>query len=159
MRIADKQRIDAKVRRFVEVYSRMKLNGFIDYDKLVRTWNTKEKIPEAKCKRLLRTRFISDLITEKLIELTEKHGITAQESLETRKKLLALAIKKGDLTNANKALDSFDTKLDLQPIKQQQITTTQTDYLKYIDKKDSRQVEAKQVKQIKAKDNEETTKE
>ena len=147
MRIADKQRIDAKVRRFVEVYSRMKLNGFIDYDKLVRTWNTKEKIPEAKCKRLLRTRFISDLITEKLIELTEKHGITAKESLEKRKMLLDLAIKKGDLTNANKALDSFDTKLDLQPIKQQQITTTQTDYIKYIDKTKGR-IEARQTKEI-----------
>jgi len=153
MREADKQRIDAKMRRFVEIYSRMKLNGYIDYDKLVRTWNTKEQNPEAKCKRLLRTKVISDLVTEKLIELTEKYGITAQQSLEARKKILDLAIEKGDLTNANKALDSFDVKLDLQPIKQQQITTTQTDYLRLIDKETGKQIEAKQTKQLKQGDN------
>ena len=143
-------RIDAKVRRFSEVYARMKLNGHIDYDKLVRIWNVKEQKPVWKCQRLLKTKVIRDQVTEKLIELTEKHGITAQQSLEARKRILDIAIEKGDLTNANKALDSFDVKLDLHPIKQQQITTTETNYLQLLskDKGTTKQITAKQTKEL-----------
>ena len=139
-----------RVRRLIEVYSRMLLNGNVDYIKLKNVYNKaiKDEYAEWNIRRIIRQRHNESMVTEKLIELTEKHGITAQESLETRKRLLALAIEKGDLTNANKALDSFDTKLDLQPIKQQQITTTQTDYLKLIDKNKG-QIEAKRTTETK----------
>ena len=139
-----------RLRQLVELYSRMLLDNNIDYKKLKNVYNKaiKDDYAEWNIRKIIRQRSVEPMITEKLIELTEKHGVTAQESLETRKKLLALAIEKGDLTNANKALDSFDTKLDLQPIKQQQITTTQTDYLKLIDK-DKGQIEAKRTTETK----------
>ena len=139
-----------RLRQLVELYSRMLLDNNIDYKKLKNVYNKaiKDDYAEWNIRKIIRQRSVEPMITEKLIELTEKHGVTAQESLETRKKLLALAIEKGDLTNANKALDSFDTKLDLQPIKQQQITTTQTDYLKLIDKNKG-QIEAKRTTETK----------
>jgi len=153
MREAHKQRIEAKHKRFASVYANMLLNNNVDWVKLGKIYDYADKIPEAKARRVIRKSFIQDMITEKLIELTEKHGITAQQSLEARKKILDLAIEKGDLTNANKALDSFDVKLDLQPIKQQQITTTQTDYLRLIDKETGKELQAKQTKQLKQGDN------
>ena len=142
----------SKLKRFTEVYARQLLNNDINVQTLINIYDRTEKQPEIKLKRLLRSQTVQTMITEKLIELTEKHGITAKESLEYRKQVLQMAIDKGDLTNLNKALDSFDIKLDLQPIKQQQITTTQTDYIKLIDKNKG-SIEAKQVKQIESHDN------
>lgn len=136
-----------RVKRFVNVYANMLNNGSIDWNKLGKIYNTKEKLPEVKARRLLRVKEISEMVTERLIELTEKHGITAKESLEYRKQALQMAIDKGDLTNLNKALDSFDIKLDLQPIKQISSTVTTSDYIKMIDKSKG-SIEAKQVKQI-----------
>lgn len=148
-----KQKLQAKDKRFAEVYANMLWQGKVDWKQLGRIYRPDDKIPEAKAKRVVRSQYIQNMVTEKLIELTEKHGITAKESLEMRKKLLDMAIEKGDLTNANKALDSFDTKLDLQPVKQQQITTTQTDYLRLIDKETGNELQAKQVKQLKQDNN------
>jgi hypothetical protein len=139
-----------RLNQLLELYARMLLNGDINYIKLKNVYNKaiKDDYAEYNIRKIIRQRHNTEMITEKLIELTEKHGITAEESLRKRKQLLDLAIEKGDLTNANKALDSFDTKLDLQPVKQQQITTTQTDYIKLIDKGNNKQIEAKQVKQL-----------
>ncbi len=147
----DKQ--TSRVKNVCELYARMLLDGKIDWIKLKNVYNRsiKDDYAEYNIRKIIR--ISQPMITEKLIELTEKYGITAQQSLEARKKILDLAIEKGDLTNANKALDSFDTKLDLQPIKQQQITTTQTDYLRLIDKETGKQIEAKQTKQLKQGDN------
>ena len=141
----DKQ--TSRVKNVCELYARMLLNNNVDWIKLKNVYNRSIKDEYAKYNIRKIIRISQPMITEKLIELTEKHGITAQQSLEARKKILDLAIEKGDLTNANKALDSFDIKLDLTPIKQQQITTTQTDYIKLIDKNKG-SIEAKQVKQI-----------
>ena len=139
-----------RLKRLIEVYSKMVLNNNVNYIVLKNVYN--RKIPdnwaEWNIRKIIRQRHNQDMITEKLIELTEKHGITAEQSLNYRKQALQMAIDKGNLTNLNKALDSFDVKLDLQPIKQQQITTTQTDYIKYIDKGDKKQIEAKQTKKI-----------
>ena len=117
----------SRVKRFVDLYARMLTKGEIDWIKLGNVYNTKELKPEWKAKRILRNKVIQGMITDKLIELTEQYGITAQQSLEARKQVLQAAIDKGDLSNANKALDSFDSKLDLTPIKTQ---TTQSIELK-----------------------------
>ena len=145
-----KKKLEAKDKRFSEVYANMILNGNVDWVKLGKVYRYDDKKPEWKAKQTIKRKEIQDLVTEKLIELTEKHGITAQQSLEARKKLLDLAIEKGDLTNANKALDSFDVKLDLHPIKQQQITTTETNYLQLLskDKGTTKQITAKQTKEL-----------
>ena len=145
-----------RLNQLIELYSRMLLNGNIDYKKLKNVYNKaiKDEYAEYNIRKIIRQRHNTEMITEKLIELTEKHGITAEQSLTLRKEILNKAIKKGDFTNANKALDSFDVKLDLQPIKQQQITTTQTDYVRLLDKNTGKQITAKQTKEIKQADDE-----
>ena len=147
---------DRRLNQLIELYSRMLLNGNIDYKKLKNVYNKaiKDEYAEYNIRKIIRQRHNTEMITEKLIELTEKHGITAEQSLNYRKEILNKAIDKGDLTNANKALDSFDVKLDLQPIKQQQITTTQTDYVRLLDKNTGKQITAKQTKEIKQADDE-----
>ena len=139
-----------RVKRLIQAYSRMVLNNNVDYKKLKNIYNRqlKDEYAEYNVRKIIRQRHNQDMITAELIKLTEEHGITAEQSLKYRKQALEMAIEKGDLSNLNIALDSFDVKLDLQPIKQQQITTTQTDYIKYIDKGDKKQIEAKQTKKI-----------
>ena len=116
-----------RVKNVIDIYARMKLKNEINYITLKNIYNPtiKDAYAEYNIKKI--TRNNQDLITEKLIELTEQYGITAQQSLEARKQVLSMAIDKGDLSNANKALDSFDSKLDLTPIKTQ---TTQSIELK-----------------------------
>ena len=142
----------SRVKRLVEAYSRMVLNNNVDYIKLKNIYQRqiKDEYAEWNIRKIIRQTAVQPMITEKLIELTEKHGITAQQSLEARKRILDIAIEKGDLTNANKALDSFDVKLDLHPIKQQQITTTETNYLQLLskDKGITKQITAKQTKEL-----------
>ena len=142
----------SRLKRLIEAYSKMLINGNINYKVLKNIYNKaiKDEYAEWNIRKIIRQRHNQAMITEKLIELVEKHGITAEQSLKYRKEILDKAIEKGDLTNANKALDSFDTKLDLQPIKQQQITTTETNYLQLLskDKAGTKQLTAKQVKQL-----------
>ena len=74
-----------------------------------------QKIPVATFRRLLRQEEVQRMVSEELEKLLSDEGITAQYSIKNRKIVLEKAIKKEDLTNANRALDSFDDKLDLKP--------------------------------------------
>ena len=64
------------------------------------------------------------MVNEEIDKLLSDEGITPKFTIEQRKKVLELAIKKEDLTNANRAIDSFEDKLDMKPteIKFQQTT-------------------------------------
>jgi len=141
-----KMKIDAKVKRFSRLYAQMKLNGYIDYNKLVRTWNIKEQNPEYKCRRLLRTKVISDMVTEEIIKLYNENGITPDFVIKQELELLSKAKDKDDLTNAIKIIANFRESMDFKP-KQQTAVSIQTDYIKMIDKNKG-SIEAKQVKQI-----------
>ena len=129
MQLKSNNKQKERVKRVIEAYCRMMLNGEIDWIKLKNIYSRqiKDAYAEYNIKKIVRQRSIIPMITERLVQLTEQHGITAQQSLEARKQVLQAAIDKGDLSNANKALDSFDSKLDLTPIK---TTTTQSIELK-----------------------------
>ena len=82
-----------------------------------------EKRPLLKFKNLIRRQTVQNMTQDALLELTETHGITAKEALEKRNEVLKGAIADKNWNAANKALDAFDDKLDLQP---QKVTVTKT---------------------------------
>ena len=55
------------------------------------------------------------MINEEIDKLLTDSGITPQFVIEQRKQVLTKALEKGDLTNANRTLDSFEDKLDMKP--------------------------------------------
>ena len=118
-----KVKIDAKAKRFSKLYALMKLNGKIDYNQLVRTWNIKEQNPEFKCKRLLRTKTISDMVTEELLNIYKEQGITPDLVIQEEKELLQLAKVNNDRRITLDVLKNWRESLDLKPIKTQ---TTQS---------------------------------
>ena len=138
----------SRLKRFTSLYAQMLLNGDIDWVRLGNVYNTKEQLPEVKAKRLLRSETVQTMVTDKLIELTEKHGISAKVALEHRKLALDMATDKGDLTNMNKALDSFDSKLDLVPQKTVNKTIEAYEFTKHLPDGSKQQLKAKQTKEI-----------
>lgn len=139
-----------RVKRVIEVYSRMLLNNNIDWIKLKNIYSRqiKDEYAEYNVKKIVRQRSVIPMITEKLIELTTEHGISAENSLKLRKKVLNQAIKKEDYTNANKALDSFDEKLDLKPQKQQIKTTEEYIFNRHLPSGEKQQLKARQTKEL-----------
>ena len=150
------ERYYSRLRHFTKVLARMRLNGELNYRQLCNVYGDfKEKQPELKVKRLLRSETVQNMITEELINLTEQHGITAERSLKMRKTVLNGAIKSKNWSAANTALDAFDEKLDLRASKQ---ITTQTSEISYVElleghktkqlKKGQSVKEAQEAKQI-----------
>ena len=68
-----------------------------------------------------------------LLDLTETNGITAKQAIKYRKQALMGALEKGDYGNVNKALDSFDSKLDLIPTKQIITHTQEVSYIELLE--------------------------
>ena len=100
----------------------MLLKGDIDWVKLGNVYNTKELKPEWKARKLVRQQIVQEMTTEALKEITEKH-LDSDGAIKTRKLILDGAIEDKNWNAANKALDAFDSKLDLNPNKV--ITTKQ----------------------------------
>ncbi len=115
----------SRVKNVIKAYSRMMLNNNVDWIKLKNIYNRtiKDNYAEYNVKKILKQRTAQLMVTEELIKITEEHGITAKEALEKRDLVLRGAIKDRNWNAANKALDAFDDKLDLQP---QKVTVTKT---------------------------------
>jgi len=129
-------KMQLRERRFTVAYIReVSLKGYALSDKkkaelVIKYYDKTEKRPLLKFKNLIRRENVHNMVTELLINLTEKHGISAKEAIEYRKQALKGALEKGDYGNVNKALDSFDLKLDLIPTKQ---ITTHTQEVSYVE--------------------------
>jgi len=121
-----------KTKFVITAYARMLVTGKIEWEKLGQMYRPDQKIPVATFRRLLRQEETQRMVSEELEKLLSGEGITAQYSIKNRKIVLEKSIEKGDLTNANRALDSFDDKLDLKPneIKFQQ--TTEISYVELL---------------------------
>ena len=102
------------------------------------------------------------MTVEALIDTTSA-VITQEETLKYRKEVLLQAIEKGNLREANNALDSFDDKLNLTPVKvtQQLSISAKTDYKQLLKGTGSTgntqpaQLETKQPRQIQEGDGDE----
>ncbi len=121
-----------KTKLVIKAYARMLVTGKIEWEKLGQMYRQDQKIPVATFKRLLRQEEVQRMVSEELEKLLSDEGITAQYSIKNRKVVLEKAIKKEDLTNANRALDSFDDKLDLKPDTKKFQQITEFDFSQYL---------------------------
>ena len=81
------------------------------------------------------------MVNEEIDKLLSDEGITPKFTIEQRKKVLELAIKKEDLTNANRAIDSFEDKLDMQPKETKFRQITEINYKALLEDADKKQLE------------------
>ena len=80
------------------------------------------------------------MVNEELDKLLSDEGITPKFTIGQRKKVLELAIKKEDLTNANRAIDSFEDKLDMKPKESKFRQITQIDYKALLEDDDKKEL-------------------
>ena len=126
-----RDKLAARLKRFVALYARMLNKGEgIDWIKLGKIYNSKDKIPAAKARQLLSVKGVSQMVTDELIKLYEKENVTPEKVIKDRKKVLKIAFQRNDLTNANKVLDSFENNLAMHPDKQ---ITTQMQEISYVE--------------------------
>jgi hypothetical protein len=120
-----------RLQRFIKVYARMLLNGTVDFNKLGKVYNSKELIPEAKAKKILRNREVAQMVTDEIAKIYESNGITPDFILKKRLEVLneALSNDKKDLTNANKVLESFESKLI---DNKKEVSSTETQQISFV---------------------------
>jgi len=141
-----------RLQRFIKVYARMLLNGAVDFNKLGKIYNSKELIPEAKAKKILRNREVAQMVTDEIAKIYESNGITPDFILKKRLEVLntALSEDKKDLTNANKVLESFESKLIDNKKETTSTETQQISFVTMLDSGEKKQVKGKRtIKQIK----------
>ena len=120
----------SKTKLVIKTYVRMLVTGKIEWEKLGQLYRPDQKIPVATFRRLLKQEETQRMVSEELEKLLSGEGITAQYSIKNRKIVLEMAIEKGDLTNANRVLDSFEDKLDMKP---KEIKFQQTTEISYVE--------------------------
>jgi hypothetical protein len=129
-----------KTKLVIKAYVRQLVSGSnIEWEKLGQMYRPDQQQPVWTLKRLLKQEETQGMVSKELEKLLSDEGVTAQYSIENRKKVFEMAIEKQDLSNANKALDSFDDKLGLKPIETKYQQTTQIDYkalLKNVERKE-----------------------
>ena len=118
-----------KTKFVIKAYARMLVTGKIEWEKLGQMYRPDQKIPVATFRRLLKQEETQRMVSEELEKLLSDEGINAQYSIKNRKIALEMAKEKGDLTNLNRALDSFDEKLDLKPNEKKFRQTTEVSYI------------------------------
>lgn len=145
----------SRLKRFAALYAKMLLNGEIEWNKLGRVYNTKEQIPELKAKKLLRSKDVQQMVTDEILKIYESNGITPDFILKKRLEVLntALSEDKKDLTNANKVLESFESKLIDNKKETTSTETQQISFVTMLDSGEKKQVKGKRtIKQIKQAD-------
>ena len=126
------KRLHSKYERFARLYAKMLMNGKVDYNQLIKVYNRSEQMPEVKSRKLLRLNEVQDVVTDEILKIYESNGITADFVLKKRLEVLneALSNDKKDLTNANKVLESFESKL-IDNVKQQE--TREIQQISFVD--------------------------
>ena len=130
--LSRQDKLKSRLKRVAKLYAKMLLNGNIDWIKLGNVYNTKEKLPDVKAKKLVRQAIVQEMVTEEILKIYESNGITADFVLKKRLEVLneALSNDKKDLTNANKVLESFESKL-IDNVKQQE--TREIQQISFVD--------------------------
>lgn len=117
-----------KTKLVIKAYVRQLVTGKIAWEKLGQMYRPDQKQPVWTLKRLLKQEETIRMINEELDKLLSEEGITHQFAIRERKEVLEMAKEKKDLTNYNRALDSFWELLDMKPNEIKQIRTTQFDF-------------------------------
>ena len=146
-----------RLKRFTKLYANMLWNNTIDAQRLMNVYDRTEKQPELKLKRLLRSQTVQTMINNDLETIYKGKGIDASKVIDEEISVLNSCkettddgvVKYIDRTNALKVITNWRESLDMKP-KQQQITTTETNYLQLLskDKDGTKQITAKQTKEL-----------
>ena len=104
-----------KTKLVIKAYVRQVVRGKVEWEKLGQMYRPDQQQPVWTLKRLLKQEETQRMINEEIDKLLTDSGITPQFVIEQRKQVLTKALEKGDLTNANRTLDSFEDKLDMKP--------------------------------------------
>ena len=147
----DKQK--TRFTRLLNEYSNQVLNNDkFNWIKLKNVYN--KSIPnnyaEYHLKRITRQPAFQKMIIEKIEEIYKKQGIDAETIIKEEQSILNDAKEAKNLKIRLDVVNNWRESLDLKPAKQQQITTTETNYLQLLskDKAGTKQITAKQVKQL-----------
>ncbi len=117
-----------KTKLVIKAYVRQLVTGKIEWEKLGQMYRPDQQQPVWTFKRLLKQEETQRMVNEEIDKLLSDEGITPKFTIEQRKKVLEMAIKKEDLTNANRAIDSFEDKMDMKPKETKFRQITQFDY-------------------------------
>jgi hypothetical protein len=118
-----------KTKLVIKAYVRQLVSGSkIEWEKLGQMYRPDQQQPVWTFKRLLKQEETQRMVNEEIDKLLSDEGITPKFTIEQRKKVLESAIEKGDLTNANRSLDSFEDKMDMKPKETKFRQITQVDY-------------------------------
>ena len=118
-----------KTKLVIKAYVRQLVSGSkIEWEKLGQMYRPDQQQPVWTFKRLLKQEETQRMVNEEIDKLLSDEGITPKFVIEKRKKVLESAIEKGDLTNANRSLDSFEDKMDMKPKETKFRQITQVDY-------------------------------
>jgi len=145
--LSRQDKLKSRLRRFAKLYANMLLNGDIDWIKLGNVYNTKEKLPDVKAKKLVKQGIVQEMVTDEILKIYNDNGITPDFILKERLNVLNAAKEKGDLSNANKVLESFENKL----IDNKEVKTTQTEVISFtnmLETGEKVKITGKQVKQL-----------
>ena len=121
-----------KTKLVIKAYVRQLVSGKIEWEKLGMMYRPDQKQPVWTLKRLLKQEETQRMVNEEIDKLLSDEGITPKFVIQQRKGILEKAIEKNDLTNANRALDTFDDKLDMKPKETKFQQTTEISYVELL---------------------------
>ena len=116
----------------IKAYVRQLVSGKIEWEKLGQMYRPDQQQPVWTLKRLLKQEETQRMVNEEIDKLLSDQGITPKFVIEQRKELLKSAKEKGDLTNANRILDSFEDKMDMKPKETKFQQTTEISYVELL---------------------------
>jgi len=131
-----------KTKLVIKAYVRQLVSGKIEWEKLGQMYRPDQQQPVWTLKRLLKTEETQRMVNEEIDKLLSDEGITAKFVIGERKELLKSAKEKGDITNANRILDSFEDKLDMKPKETKFQQTTVTNYKALLEDNPLKQLES-----------------
>ncbi len=132
-----------KTKLVIKAYVRQLVSGSkIEWEKLAMMYRPDQQQPVWTLKRLLKQEETQRMVNEEIDKLLSDEGITAKFVIGERKELLKSAKEKGDITNANRILDSFEDKLDMKPKETKFQQTTVTNYKALLEDNPLKQLES-----------------
>ena len=103
----------SRSKRFVQAYVQMFLAGKMDWGLLGDIWSPKTRIPAATAKRLIKNKWIKQMIDEALKGELVNRGIDKSYYLDRLQEAIEIARVKKDAANMLKAVDVLGTLLNI----------------------------------------------
>ncbi len=142
------ERHRSRLKKFTKLYARMKLSGNIDYKTLCNVYGDyKEKLPDVKVKRLLRSQTVQNMIESEILSLYESNGITPESVVNDERDILHLSFNTNDMSNARQIVHKWGARIGLDPKEvKTSISLVTTDYRKMLEGNETTKLSNQQPK-------------